>query len=78
MISTGSFLYKFINTAVGRPAAAVGHGLQSCTSMVAPITVPYPADPSRRVVFVDTPGFDDTFVDDLAILERVATWLERS
>jgi hypothetical protein len=30
------------------------------------------------VIFVDTPGFSDTFKDDGEILERIAKWLENA
>jgi hypothetical protein len=30
---------------------------------------------TRRVLFIDTPGFDDTSVDDTEILERISEWL---
>jgi hypothetical protein len=39
------------------------------------IAVPYPGDDHRRVVFVDTPGFDDTFESDTQILDLVSNWL---
>jgi hypothetical protein len=39
------------------------------------IAVPYPEDNGRRVVFVDTPGFDDTFESDTQILDIVSKWL---
>ena len=29
----------------------------------------------RRIVLVDTPGFDDTYADDGEILRRIAVWL---
>jgi hypothetical protein len=56
----------------------VGHDLSSCTS-----TLQYEiVDPSprtgHRVIIVDTPGFDDTFVDDVEILRRIAVWLASS
>jgi hypothetical protein len=40
-----------------------------------PVRVTYPGDPKARVVFIDTPGFDDTDVSDITILERVSEWL---
>ena len=32
----------------------------------------------RRVVLVDTPGFDDTDLSDTEILRRIAVWLAAS
>ncbi|KAG6814070.1 hypothetical protein H0H92_003117 [Tricholoma furcatifolium] len=40
--------------------------------------MPHPRDTGRRVVFVDTPGFDDTYIDDSEILRRIAVWLAKS
>ena len=56
----------------------VGHDLKSCTANIHHSTIPHPNIPSRRIVFVDTPGFDDTYVDDAEILKRIAVWLARS
>ena len=32
----------------------------------------------RRIVLVDTPGFDDTLTPDSTVLIRIAKWLESS
>jgi hypothetical protein len=32
----------------------------------------------RPVVFVDTPGFDDTYKSDMEILTMIANWLVRT
>ncbi|KAH7908655.1 P-loop containing nucleoside triphosphate hydrolase protein [Hygrophoropsis aurantiaca] len=75
---TGVGKSSFINTAIGRDVTTVGHDLKSCTAEIVHAITPYPSDPTRRVVFVDTPGFDDTYVDDSEILRRIAVWLARS
>ncbi|KAH7925383.1 hypothetical protein BV22DRAFT_437890 [Leucogyrophana mollusca] len=75
---TGVGKSTFVNSAAGEHATTVGHDLQSCTSSIQHVIVPYPPDPSRRIVFVDTPGFDDTYLDDSEILRRIAVWLARS
>ncbi|KAH7925408.1 hypothetical protein BV22DRAFT_1065062 [Leucogyrophana mollusca] len=76
---TGVGKSTFINIAAGNPnATTVGHDLRSSTSTIQHVIVPYPDDPTRRVVFVDTPGFDDTYVDDSEILRRISVWLARS
>jgi hypothetical protein len=33
------------------------------------------SDNKGRLVLVDTPGFDDTYVDDGEILRRISVWL---
>ena len=57
----------------------VGHDLSSCTSALqyAVIDNPPPLK-DHRVIIVDTPGFDDTYEDDVEILRRIAVWLASS
>ena len=57
----------------------VGHGVFSCTSELqyAIFDNPSPCK-GRRVIIVDTPGFDDTYVDDVEILRRITVWLASS
>lgn len=70
---------QFINTFTGRNAVVVSHKLRSCTAKIQPVIMdPHPTDPSRRLILVDTPGFDDTFVDDAEILRLIAAWLALS
>lgn len=61
-------------------AVTIGNGMEPCTVAIQHAIVPHPSkeDPDRRVMFVDTPGFDDTYVDDSEILRRIAVWLARS
>jgi hypothetical protein len=61
---------------VGRDVARVGCSLKSCTQKIEPSIITPPND--RRIVLVDTPGFDDTFIDDTEILRRIAIWLAKS
>ena len=58
--------------------AQVGDELASCTLALKPFPIPYPRDTNRRLVLVDTPGFNGTYHSDTEILERMATWLESS
>ncbi|KAI6156084.1 hypothetical protein EDD17DRAFT_1071077 [Pisolithus thermaeus] len=51
-----------------------GHDLTSCTREVRAVRYPH-TDGVRNIVLVDTPGFDDTFMTDVQILERIAYWL---
>jgi len=75
---TGVGKSTFINNVVGKPVMEVGHDLQSCTRKIEHVIVPHPSDRSRRIVFVDTPGFDDTYVADAEILKLIAVWLAKS
>ncbi|KAI0082662.1 hypothetical protein K474DRAFT_1654788 [Panus rudis PR-1116 ss-1] len=54
----------------------VGSGLQSCTSVVS-YSQEFMLD-GRRIVLIDTPGFDDTTVSDTDILKRIASSLQTS
>ncbi|KIJ43543.1 hypothetical protein M422DRAFT_169621, partial [Sphaerobolus stellatus SS14] len=74
---TGSGKSTFINTATGAEQAFIGHSLESCTQGVQAIHYRHPRS-NRDFVFVDTPGFDDTNMDDIAILSMIADWLERT
>jgi hypothetical protein len=59
---------------VGRDVTRVSHDINSCTQKIEPFIIAHPNEP-RRIVLVDTPGFDDTFLDDREILRRIAIWL---
>ncbi|KAF8959528.1 P-loop containing nucleoside triphosphate hydrolase protein [Flammula alnicola] len=74
---TGVGKSTFINTLLGRSAVAVGHSMHSCTAKIEPI-VENLTGTARRLVIVDTPGFDDTYVDDSEISKRISSWMESS
>jgi hypothetical protein len=65
---------QFVDFAIGQDAKTVGHGWQSCTTNIRAVRVTHPTD-GRPVVFVDTPGFDNTFKSDAEILTMIAEWL---
>lgn len=67
-----------MNVTAGKILAPVGHDLASCTGDIGHYILPYPRDRNRRIILVDTPGFDDSNVDDTVILDRIATWLAAS
>jgi len=82
---TGVGKSTFINTALGREIMAVGYEIESCTVNIDTARVDtstllpeFPWLKNRRLLLVDTPGFDDTFADDCEILERIAKWLKAS
>ncbi|KAF9447816.1 hypothetical protein P691DRAFT_760434 [Macrolepiota fuliginosa MF-IS2] len=70
---TGAGKSTFIQTATGH-TDGVGHGLESCTSDVSAVRMNFPD--GRDVVLVDTPGFDDTKLSDLEVLNIIAKWLK--
>jgi len=55
---------------------SVGMGLTSCTAEVQ-LSNEFNID-GRRVILIDTPGFDDTNVSDAEILEKIAAFLATS
>ncbi|KAJ8517843.1 hypothetical protein ONZ45_g5020 [Pleurotus djamor] len=71
---TGSGKSTFINIATQSQNAVVGHNLESCTQLVTAYGCRHP-DGNRNVVFVDTPGFDDTNRSDGDVLSAIANWL---
>jgi hypothetical protein len=70
---------KFINEFLGKKVMEVNHGLHSCTQEVESIKITLPEDhehwPNRRLVLVDTPGFDDTERGEPEILRKISVWL---
>jgi hypothetical protein len=64
--------------ATQQTAAVVGHGLGSCTKIVQAVSCPHPDDIRKNVVFVDTPGFDDTDTEDDDVLAQIARWLTKT
>ncbi|TFK24915.1 hypothetical protein FA15DRAFT_388531 [Coprinopsis marcescibilis] len=78
-----SFIRALLND-LASPGPEVSNGINSCTSVVQhyffePKSKSLQAKINgRRVVLVDTPGFDDTNASDLEILRRIAVWLTAS
>jgi hypothetical protein len=60
----------------------IGHDLKYCTTNLQHTFISdIPNRPSlngRRIVIVDTPGFDSTYAEDREILKRIAVWLASS
>ena len=68
---------QFINTATRQDGRTIGHGMKSYTSKIRAARVKHPVD-NYPVVFVDTPGLDDTYKSDIEILTTIADWLVTS
>ena len=67
-----------INQLAGKVEVMVGHGLVACTAEIKHVIVQHPTKENRRIILVDTPGFDDTKHDDVEILKSIADWLTKS
>jgi hypothetical protein len=63
---------QFINTASGS-TLPIGKGLDSCTSEVQE-SAQFELD-GRLVTLIDTPGFDDSALSDVDVLEMIAAFL---
>ncbi|KAG6918307.1 hypothetical protein DXG01_015399 [Tephrocybe rancida] len=75
---TGAGKSTFLNHALGRQAASVGHGLDAHTSTIDPFLLTSGNPDMGRVFLVDTPGFNDTWDSDRAIVKRILDWLQTS
>ena len=65
---------KFISAATGVDAG-VGHNMEPCTSEIGIIKMTFP---SYNIVFVESPGFDDTKGSDSDILKMISDNVCRS
>ncbi|KAF8968501.1 P-loop containing nucleoside triphosphate hydrolase protein [Flammula alnicola] len=75
---TGAGKSTFINTLLEERVVNVGDGSLCCTAVLKPVIIPGPPGTSGRLVFVDTPGFDQTGLDDSEISRRISVWLAAS
>jgi len=73
MGETGSGKTTFVNRATNSEAFLVGNGLHSCTSEVQ-VSPQFLVD-DRPVLLIDTPGFNDTLLDDADILKSISAFL---
>ncbi|KAK6539329.1 hypothetical protein TWF694_009562 [Orbilia ellipsospora] len=71
---TGSGKSSFISLLSDEPVE-IGHGLKSHTSAIAIYPMNYLG---KTVHLIDTPGFDDTYRQDIDILKDIAFWLSTS
>ncbi|KAG9312299.1 P-loop containing nucleoside triphosphate hydrolase protein [Chiua virens] len=69
---TGSGKTNFINNITGNTEQRKASHLKSDTQDVTPYMT---MRDGRRIVLVDTPGFDDTYRPDTDILKTIADWL---
>ncbi|KAF2870051.1 P-loop containing nucleoside triphosphate hydrolase protein, partial [Massariosphaeria phaeospora] len=71
---TGVGKSSFISSLVGEDVG-IGHGVDSCT---AGLTLHCMEAENRKVYLVDTPGFNDTWRSDDAILKEIAYFLAQT
>ncbi|KAF5359523.1 hypothetical protein D9756_003493 [Leucocoprinus leucothites] len=75
---TGSGKSFFVDLLANQRGRRAGHTLASVTSDIEAVRVPFPANPNRDIVLVDTPGFDDTTRSDMEILNMISEWLKKT
>jgi predicted GTPase len=68
---------KIIDTITNQPGRRAGSRLKSCTTEVCAVRLLNHPVHGDRLVFVDTPGFNDTNKSDLEILQMVSNWLQK-
>ncbi|KAI9787689.1 MAG: hypothetical protein M1839_000220 [Geoglossum umbratile] len=70
--ATGVGISSFIFRTTGQPAE-IGHGVRSCTSECKDWSFKHDG---KLLTLIDTPGFDDTSLDDMEILASIASRVE--
>lgn len=67
---------------LGEEKMKVGSDLTSCTTELESGYLEtiegYSFQKDYRIALVDTPGFNDRYVDDLQISQKISAWLEQS
>jgi len=63
---------------MGKPVAYVNHSVESCTQEVQAFARLHPDDSGRKIVLIDTPGFDDSGRTDYEILKTITEWLVKT
>ncbi|KAF9004231.1 hypothetical protein BDQ17DRAFT_1305004 [Cyathus striatus] len=66
---------SFINAVLGHDVAIVGRSMGSCTQDVRAYGCLHPDGSGRKVIMVDTPGFDDSERTDYEVLKDIVNWL---
>jgi len=73
---TGSGKSNIIDTLTNQPGKRSGSSLESCTTEVRAVRLFNHPVYGDHLVFVDTPGFDDTNKSDLEVLQIIGSWLQ--
>ena len=63
---------------MGQSVAYVNDSVESCTQEVQAFVCLHPDGSERKIVFIDTPGFDDSGRTDYEILKIITEWLVKT
>ena len=63
---------------MGKSVAYVNDSVESCTQEVQAFVCLHPDGSERKIVLVDTPGFDDSGCTDYEILKIITEWLVKT
>jgi GTPase Era involved in 16S rRNA processing len=66
-----------IDLATEQGGKTIGNKLESYTADVQAVRILHPST-EQSIVFVDTPGFDDSNKSDTQVLRMIAQWLEKT
>ncbi|EDR05787.1 uncharacterized protein LACBIDRAFT_302511 [Laccaria bicolor S238N-H82] len=75
---SGSGKSSFINKLMGQSVAYVNDSVESCTQEVQAFVCLHPDGSERKIVLIDTPGFDDSGRTDYEILKIITEWLVKT
>ena len=63
---------------MGQSVAYVNDSVESCTQEVEAFVCVHPGGSERKIVLIDTPGFDDSGRTDYEILKIITEWLVKT
>lgn len=69
---------KFIDTLTNQPGRRAGLNLESHTDQIRAVRMLQHPEYADRLVFVDTPGFNNTYKSDMEVLQLISDWLKQT
>ncbi|EDR05774.1 uncharacterized protein LACBIDRAFT_294760 [Laccaria bicolor S238N-H82] len=75
---SGAGKSSFINKLMGQSVAYVNDSVESCTQEVQAFVCLHPDGSERKIVLIDTPGFNDSGRTDYEVLKIITDWLVKT